>query len=283
MEADGLTFNTPSAPSQGGAVICTDSACSYTPAADFFGTETFTFTITDDSGAANATGPAATVTINVAAVNDTPVANGQVVAAVEDVGKAITLTASDVDPDSLTFNTPTASAQGGVVSCVAASCSYTSATNFAGQDTFTFTVTDNSGAANDTSAAATVTIDVAAVEEPPTALDQAQETGFNLPVTITLTGIDPDGAAQTAGLIFTIDAPPDGAKGSLNTLVADTVTFTPATDFEGDATFTFQVDDGNTGSGGGPSTPGTVTITVLSSRWGGGAPGGLQWNHSVWK
>ena len=91
---------------------------------------------------------------------------------------------------------------------------------------------------------------------PPVADSQTVMTDEDTPVTITLTGSDPDGQPLT----FTIVTPP--AHGSLGPLTSPTATsvqvvYTPALDYNGPDAFTFQVDDGN----GGTSTA-TVTLSV---------------------
>ena len=66
----------------------------YTPDADFNGTDTFEFTVTDDDGAES---DPATVTITLSPVNDPPVANPQSLTIDEDAEVSIALTGSDVD------------------------------------------------------------------------------------------------------------------------------------------------------------------------------------------
>ena len=67
---------------------------SYTPDADFFGTDTFTYTISDGNGGTDT----ATVTVTVTNVNDDPVANDDAATVTEDSGgNAINVLANDSD------------------------------------------------------------------------------------------------------------------------------------------------------------------------------------------
>ncbi len=56
---------------QGGTVTIAAGKVLYTPAADFFGTDTFTYAISDGNGGTDS----ATVTVEVSNVNDNPTAN----------------------------------------------------------------------------------------------------------------------------------------------------------------------------------------------------------------
>src|SRR4029450_980089 len=66
--------------SNGGTVALVSGVVSYTPLANFVGTETFTYTISDGN-TGTATG---TVTMTVTAVNDNPTANNDVATVAED-------------------------------------------------------------------------------------------------------------------------------------------------------------------------------------------------------
>src|SRR5207244_11903277 len=114
------------------------------------------------------TSAAATVSITVTAVNDAPVANAQSVTTAEDTAAAIVLTGSDVDGDALTYVVATQPAHG-TLTGTAPNVTYTPALNYNGPDSFTFTVKD----ATLVSTAATVTITVTPVTDPPVANAQS--------------------------------------------------------------------------------------------------------------
>src|SRR5207237_4744717 len=81
-----------------GTLTGTAPNVTYTPALNYNGPDSFTFTVKD----ATLVSTAATVTITVTPVNDSPVANAQSVTTAEDTAAPIVLTGSDVDGDALT-------------------------------------------------------------------------------------------------------------------------------------------------------------------------------------
>jgi hypothetical protein len=101
-EDDPLIFAIETLPSNG-SVSCTGAEgadCTYTPDANFNGTDSFTFTASDSAPAVS---EAATITIEIGALNDEPTADSQEVVTDEDVAFDITLTGTDPDEDPLTY------------------------------------------------------------------------------------------------------------------------------------------------------------------------------------
>ncbi len=184
----------------------------------------------------------------VAAGNRAPSAKGQSFSTPEDAPIAVTLTGSDPDGDALTYTIVTAPAYG-KLSGDAPKLLYTPKQDYSGKDSFTFTVSDGKA----TSAVATVTLTVGDVNDAPTATAQEVSTEEDTPVTITLTGNDPEGDALT----FAIATQP--SKGGLGTINQSTgeVTYTPGANENGADTFTFTVSDGEK-----TSAPATVTVNL---------------------
>src|SRR5207249_9273472 len=149
-----------SSPAHGSLTLNANGSFTYTPAANYNGGDSFTYKAND--GALNSN--VATVSITVTAVNDAPVANAQSVSTAEDTAKAITLTSSDPDGPVTNF-TVVAMPTNGVLSGTAPNLTYTPNANFNGGDSFTFKVNDGSL----TSAVATVSITVTAVNDAPVA------------------------------------------------------------------------------------------------------------------
>ncbi|MEL7626572.1 MAG: Ig-like domain-containing protein [Anaerolineaceae bacterium] len=227
----------------------------YTPDANWFGTDSFTFSVSDGTLVSNT----ATVTITVSSTNDAPVAASQTVTTAEDTALDITLTAADVEGDPLTFAIDTQPANGSVV-LVGNVATYTPNPNYNGTDSFTFRANDGTADSN----IATVTITVTPVNDAPVAVDDSYTTAFETALTVTAPGVltndtDADGDSLTSSIVR---APSNGTV----TLNADgSFTYTPITGFSGVDTFTYKVSDGTF-----DSNVATVSITVLP--WANTAP-----------
>ncbi len=86
-ENTALIFNVVESPTHG-TLTGTEPNLTYAPDADYFGSDSFTFTVSDGE----LTSEAAEVTINVLSVNDLPEAFGQSLEVDEDGSLEITLT-----------------------------------------------------------------------------------------------------------------------------------------------------------------------------------------------
>ncbi len=241
-----LSFAVGSQPAHG-ALSGTAPNLTYTPAAGFFGTDSFTFTVNDGEF----TSAPATVSITVNEVvppNEPPTATGQSVVTDEDVAVPVVLAGADPEGATLSFAVGSQPAHG-ALSGTAPNLTYTPAAGFFGTDSFTFTVNDGEF----TSAPATVSITVNEVvppNEPPTATGQSVVTDEDVAVPVVLAGSDPEGAT----LSFAVGSQP--AHGALSGS-APNLTYTPAAGFFGTDSFTFTVNDGEF-----TSAPATVSITV---------------------
>jgi len=234
----GFTLVTPPA---NGTLTGTAPDVTYTPSPNFNGADGFTFVANDGT----ADSAEATVSITVTPVNDAPMAIAQNLGTAEDTALPITLTGADVDPDTLSYTIVTPPANG-TLSGTVPNVTYTPAANFNGSASFTFTVND--GTVDSTTA--TVSIDVTPVNDTPVAIAQIVSTAEDTALPITLAGTDTDSDTLT----YAIVSPP--ANGTLSG-TAPNVTFTPAANYNGAASFTFTVNDGTV-----DSTTATVTIDV---------------------
>jgi large repetitive protein len=246
LDGDPLTVTVATAPN-GSVVINPDGTITYTPNANFNGTDTITYTISDGQGGF----ATSTVTIVVAPVNDAPVAVNDVATTNEDAPLKISplLNDTDVEGDPLTI-TAASSPNGKVTVNPDGTITYVPNPNFNGTDTITYTISDGKGGTS----TATITVTAAPVNDPPVAVNDAAATNEDTPVTIAVLANDTDldgdplsVVAATAGN-GTVVINPDG-----------TVTYTPKANFFGVDTITYTISDGK----GGTSTA-TVTVTVAS-------------------
>jgi len=157
-EGQALSFGIVQLPSNG-TLAGTLPNLLYTPANDFAGTDTFTFTVSDGIS----TSAAGTVSISVSEPNgeglqpgeNLPIANAQELSTPAQTPLNIVLTGSSATGDPLSFSFVSLPANGGL-SGQAPNFVYTPDLNFSGLDNFVFTVSDVQG----TSAPVTVSIRV---------------------------------------------------------------------------------------------------------------------------
>ncbi len=238
VDGDALTYTASNGTS--GTVTVAGAVATYTPNANFNGTDSFTFTANDGTVDSNSS----TVTVTVSAVNDAPVAAAATLTTDEDTAGTVTLSATDADGDALTY-TATQPANGSVT-VAGAVATYTPNANYNGADSFTFTANDGTV----DSASATVSVTVTAVNDAPVAVAQSIAVAEDTPGAATLAGSDVDGDALT----FSIASQPSNGTVSL---VGTTATYTPGANYSGADSFTFVANDGTV-----DSDPATVTVTV---------------------
>ncbi len=241
-QGDTLTITNVTTPAHGTAVV-EDGKVKYTPNANYNGSDSFTYTVSDGNGGTDT----ATVSITVNAVNDAPVADDQSVTTDEDTSKEVTLSGSDVDGDALTY-TIVSDPQHGTLSGTGATRTYTPNNNYNGSDSFTFKANDGTTDSN----TATVSITVNAVNDAPVAEDQSVSTDEDNAKNIALGASDVEGDALTYTIV---DEP---SHGSLSGTGA-TRTYTPDPNYNGPDSFTFKANDGTA-----DSNTATVSITVTA-------------------
>ena len=240
VDGDNLTVSVVSGsePANGTVYVLGDKL-TYVPTADFNGTDTFKYTVSDGEYTSNE----ATVTVHVTAVNDAPIAGDTTANVNEDSYVDISVPGSDVDGDTLTAQIVTGPANG-TISINGPEHPYTPNTDYNGADTFTYTLTDGSGAANATSNQATVSITIDAVNDAPMASDPNVSVAEDGSVSINLRPLGSDIDNTTAELTFTIVSGPSAGSLTPKLGVPDTYTYTPNPNVNGTDSFTYQVSDG---------------------------------------
>ena len=246
-DVDGNPLTVTAATATNGTVIINpDGTITYTPKANFNGTDTITYTISDGQGGFST----ATVTVTIVPVNDPPVAANDVAATPEDQSVNIPVLGNDTDADGDPLTVTAASAPNGTVTINPdGSIRYTPNANFNGTDTITYTISDGKGGTS----TATVTVTVAPVNDPPIARPDTATVNEDTPLTLDprLNDSDPEGDPLTVTNAV-------AANGRVVINPNGTITYTPNANFNGTDTITYTVSDGKGGF-----TTSTVTVTVV--------------------
>ncbi|MCB8979697.1 MAG: tandem-95 repeat protein [Ardenticatenaceae bacterium] len=244
-ENDTLSVSSVGTTSNGGTAVINNNQIDYTPAANFFGTETFSYTVSDGEFT-----DSATVTVTVTAVNDAPTAVADTPTVAEDSGTtAFDVLANDTDPenDALSISSVGTTSHGGTAVLNNNQIDYTPAANFSGTETFSYTISD--GEFTDS---ATVTVEVTAVNDLPIANDDnesAVENSSTIQLNVLANDTDPD-----TGDILTLQSVGTPDHGGTAVINGSLIDYTPATDFAGSESFTYTINDGHGG---------TATATVI--------------------
>ncbi|WP_417348369.1 retention module-containing protein, partial [Ferrimonas sp.] len=253
VDGDSLVITGVANATNGTVTLNADGTITFTPDANFNGQASFEYTISDGNGGTDT----ATVVVNVASVNDAPVADDDTASTQED--SAVTLGLSDlVDPndtdldgDSLVISGVANATNGSVVLNADGTVTFTPDANFNGQATFEYTISDGNGGFD----TATVTIDVGAVDDL-TAADDSISTQEDTSVSGSVAGND----STTSGGSLSFALATDAANGSVTMNADGTYTYTPNDNYHGTDSFTYTVTDAASGE----SSTQTVTITVGS-------------------
>ncbi len=226
-----------------GTAIISGTNVAFVPATNFLGVATIGYTITDNVGGTNSSLMTITVT------NVPPVANPDNYAMGENTTNVSSPLVNDI------VNTPgghlsliSVSPTNGTATISGTNVVFIPVTNFIGVATIGYTITDNVGGTNGSLITVTVTNSV------PAANAQSVTTPENTAKPITLAGTDP---AHLPLTFVVVTGPTNGALSLLDTNTG-LVTYTPNTNYVGDDSFTFRVNNGFASS---PSA--TVSLAVL--------------------
>jgi len=248
-----ITVQSVTQPARGSVVNNHFESVTYTPANDFAGTDTFTYTVSDGTGLTS------TATVTVAVLNQAPIPHSEILAAPEDtwVGySAWNVLGNDTDPDGDELHIVSVEQpQHGqfLVSPDSQQFSYKSNLNWNGMDTFYYTVGDPFGA----SVRVMAQIGVSAVNDSPVAVNDSFSVYKNQPLTITEAQVianDTDIEGHTISL-YSIGAPTNGTA----KLVDGSIEYSPYGEFVGTDAFDYIITD----SGGGAYGTGRINITVM--------------------
>lgn len=258
-------------PTEGGTVsfdgVGTAQTIRFTPAPDFNGPVTFTYTIRNNINDV-ATG---TVTMNVTAVNDAPIVINTAFSVTEDPASPLLIAPTDVfSPGpanessqliTLAIVTPPPANQGTAVINASGILEFTPAANFVGTVNMVVRGTDNGTPAQSTNA--TLTVTVSAVNDAPVIV----ETTFSVPedtaagVVILPNQIFTPGPSNESAQTITLSliTLPTASQGVATILPNGSLRFIPAANFFGPVSFVVRGTDNGTPA---LSTDATLTINV---------------------
>jgi MYXO-CTERM domain-containing protein len=228
-----------------GTVINDGTDVTYIPNQDFYGIDSFDYTIGDGTGRT----ATATVTVTVNPLPDDPTAVDDADTTDEEVAVTIDVLANDfdVDGESPTVVSVADGANGTVVNN-GTDVTYTPQLDFFGTDTFDYTIDDGTGR----TATATVTVTVNPMPDDPVAIDDLAETDEDIAVVIDVLANDYDVDGESPS----VSAVTDGTNGTVINNGTD-VTYTPNQNFNGTDSFDYTIDDGT-----GRTATATVTVTI---------------------
>lgn len=246
-ESGSLTYSIANLPKDGtlSGLDTATGEVTYTPDADYNGADSFTFTVTDSAGATDS----ATVSLTVNAVNDAPVAADDSATTPEETSVGVDVLANDADAegDTLTVSISSQPSNGSVTINADESITYDPNADFAGTDSFSYQVSDGTDTAT-----ATVRVTVTNVNDAPVANADSATTDEDHSVTVNVLANDTD----TDGDALTVGSTTNPANGTVTANGDGTVTYTPADDFNGPDSFTYEVSDGT------DTTTATVSVVV---------------------
>jgi VCBS repeat-containing protein len=229
----------------------------YAPDADYNGTDSFTILISDGEGGTTEQ----VVSVTVTPVNDAPTAAAanSVTTAEDSASAAVSIGASDVDGDSLSYAVKAgAGAAHGTVAFDQANgtFTYTPDANYNGADSFTIVIDDGQGG----TAEQVVSVTVTPVNDAPTApATGSVTTGEDTPSAPTSVGAsDIDGDT----LSYSVKPGAGAANGTVSFSQANgTYTYTPNADFSGTDSFVILISDG---MGGTAEQAVSVSVTAVN-------------------
>ncbi len=232
-----------------------DGSFNYTPAANYNGTDSFTYIAKDSAGASSNT---ATVNLTINPVNSAPIANADSFSVNEDTALSNNVLSNDSDvedskPQTAQLITGPTHALSFALNADG-SFNYTPAANYNGTDSFSYIAKDSAGASSNT---ATVSLTVNPVNDAPVAVDDSYtvSTGGTLNNNVLSNDSDvEDSKPQTAQLVT---GPTNAQNFVLNP--DGTFSYTPKTGVTSDS-FTYAAKD----SAGATSNTATVSINVSS-------------------
>jgi|GEM_PF-2102258 len=249
FDGDPLTAIQNGQPNYGSLALAPDGSFVYTPPLNYNGVDYFTYWATDGYVNSELT----IVTINIATVNDPPVAISDTAGTTIDTPVVVDVLANDTDPDAdpLSIVDVTTPAHGSAAISGTAVV-YTPAAGYVGADQFDYAAADGQGGTD----TATVYITVRTVNQPPVAVDDSVTTTVGAAVVVPVLANDTDPDDDPLSIVD-VTAPAHGMAAISGTVVV----YTPTAGYSGTDGFDYTISDGF----GGTDTA-HVAVTVIDTN-----------------
>ncbi|MER2491542.1 Ig-like domain-containing protein, partial [Catenovulum sediminis] len=242
-DADGDALTLSSVSAENGSASISAGKIAFQPVANFYGTTTVNYTVSDGNGGSVSD----VVDVTVLSVNDVPMALDDNASTDEDTPIYIDVLANDSDEDGDTLTISNASVSEGSIAIDQGQLLYTPVLNGGGSVTASYTISDANGA----SASANIVILIGNVNHLPVAnldtITTAEDTQVSIDVLANDTDIDGDELTLTS-----VSAPSGNAV-----INQGKVDFTPQSDFYGVVTLAYSIADVM-----GQTATGSVQVTV---------------------
>jgi len=267
-DGDDLTVYVEQGPENGSIEFSEDGTYTYTPDSGYSGQDSFTYEANDGNGGIDI----ATVTIAVAPnPNEGPTAEHDV--CVTECGTPVSGNVlsndSDVDGDCLTVTLQGTPGNGTVTLEADGTFTYVPNTDFVGQDTFCYEVTDGNGGC----AMAEVCIEVLPpANQGPDAQDDFDQTSFETAVEGNVLGNDndPDGNELSTALVTST------TNGTISLDANGDYVYTPNDGFVGQDSFVYELTDGEGGCD-------TAEVTIDVAPPANEAPEAVKDDYTTWE
>jgi VCBS repeat-containing protein len=240
-------------PQHGTLTLAPDGGFLYTPNADYFGSDSFTYRASDGHLDSNL----ALVTLTIQPVNDAPVATDDAYTLDEDTPLNVPMAGvlgndTDIDSPALTVALVDGPQHGTLTLAPDGGFLYTPNADYFGNDSFTYRASDGQLDSN----LALVTLTIQPVNDAPVATDDAYTLDEDTPLSISAAGVlgndtDIDSPTLTAALV---DAP---QHGTLSLAADGSFLYTPNADYFGRDSFTYRANNGQL-----DSNLALVTLTI---------------------
>jgi hypothetical protein len=221
------------------SIIANDTIL-YTPYPNQYGDDIFTYIVSDGNDTA-----AASVSVTIEPVEDSPLAVNDFITTNEDTPVIINVMGNDSEPDGdpLTITGNTTPSFGTIILNADNTFTYSPDTNINGTDGFTYTLDDGKGHIDMADVAVTIT----SVNDLPVGIDDFAITSQNTSVTINVIAndVDEDGDVLTISGVLK----PTGKKNSTVLIISSNeLLYEPKSGFIGQESYTYTVSDGNGGT-----------------------------------